>query len=67
MSQECLGGMTAGGTWPREHWERQLPLSLPVKCAAAPVTAEYSGKHSDVFSEPTDSFLTLLLPSLFTL
>lgn len=46
--------------------DRAAPL-LPVKCAAAPITAKYSGKHSDMFSAPTDSFLTLLLPPLFTL
>lgn len=59
---ECLGGMTAEETGPREHWERQLLPSLPLKRVAAPVTAEYS-----VFSAPTESFLTLLLPPLFTL
>lgn len=64
---QCLGGMIAEGIWPQEHWERQLPLSLPVKCAAAPVTAKCSRKHSDMFSAPTDSFLALLLPPLFTL
>lgn len=61
---ECLGGMAVEG--PRELWERQLPLSLQPN-AAAPITARFSGKHPDMFSAPTKSFLTLLLAPLSTL
>lgn len=52
----CLGGMTAEGTWPQEHWERQLPLSLQSNAQQLPLLPSAAGSTPTCFLHPLIAF-----------